>query len=239
MTIDDHSLAIRHATQEDLGRCLEIVDSARAFMRAHGNSVQWHDGYPGRDVLEHDLGVGSLYVCVDDEATSLEEDPAGPYAKSGAGNQAAGTGATRPNAGPHAGSNAGLDVGFDTSHNTKDGSPNAGSEASATSPDRLGTPLACFAMMAGPEPTYARIEQGAWLNDEPYLVFHRLAVGASGRGVGTFCLRWIASQAANVRGDTHELNLPMRGALEKCGFVPCGIIHVSDGTPRIAYQHVR
>ena len=55
-----------------------------------------------------------------------------------------------------------------------------------------------FAFILGPDPTYARIEDGKWLNDTlPYGTIH---------------------------------------LLEKNGFTRCGIIHVEDGTPRIAYQ---
>ena len=41
----------------------------------------------------------------------------------------------------------------------------------------------------------------------------------------------------NIRVDTHARNLPMRAKIEARGFVRCGIIHVADGTPRIAYQY--
>ena len=42
--------------------------------------------------------------------------------------------------------------------------------------------LAVFALMSGEDPTYAAIEDGAWLNDGPYLtsgakrVFHKIAL---------------------------------------------------------------
>lgn len=32
-----------------------------------------------------------------------------------------------------------------------------------------------FALFDGAEPTYAHIEEGEWLNDEPYVTIHRLA----------------------------------------------------------------
>ena len=32
-----------------------------------------------------------------------------------------------------------------------------------------------FALFEGAEPTYAHIEEGEWLNDEPYVTIHRLA----------------------------------------------------------------
>lgn len=41
-----------------------------------------------------------------------------------------------------------------------------------------------FALFDGAEPTYAHIEEGEWLNDEPYVTIHRLA--GDGRVHGLF-----------------------------------------------------
>ena len=43
----------------------------------------------------------------------------------------------------------------------------------------------------------------------------------------------------NVRIDTHADNIPMQGAIANQGFTKCGIIHVEDGSPRLAYQLVK
>lgn len=40
----------------------------------------------------------------------------------------------------------------------------------------------------------------------------------------------------NVRVDTHANNTTMQRLIEKSGFKKCGIIHVRDGSPRIAYH---
>ena len=40
----------------------------------------------------------------------------------------------------------------------------------------------------------------------------------------------------SLRADTHADNKIMQYLLEKNGFARCGIIHVEDGTPRVAYQ---
>ena len=102
-----------------------------------------------------------------------------------------------------------------------------------------GEVAAVMAYIEGPDETYATID-GAWLADRPYWVVHRIAVGSSGRGVGSFCLRWAVDDAAargcDLRCDTHELNGVMRRALAKAGLVECGVIHIADGTPRVAFQ---
>lgn len=103
-----------------------------------------------------------------------------------------------------------------------------------------GEMLAVMAYIKGPDETYAYIEGGSWLSDQPYYVVHRIAVGPSGRGIGTFCLNWAIADAASrgcgLRCDTHEANMPMRRMLTRVGLVPCGTIYVEDGTPRLAFQ---
>ena len=56
---------IRHARIDEMGRLLEIYDTARAFMRANGNATQWGGGYPSREILCEDIELGRLYVMED------------------------------------------------------------------------------------------------------------------------------------------------------------------------------
>lgn len=100
-----------------------------------------------------------------------------------------------------------------------------------------GTILAVFYFAVEPDPTYAYID-GAWLNDAPYGVIHRIAVGESGKGVAAECFRFAESLCENLRIDTHENNIPMQRCLGKLGFTRCGTIYLEDGDPRIAYQKV-
>lgn len=95
--------------------------------------------------------------------------------------------------------------------------------------------VAVFLLADGPDPTYAHID-GAWPNDEPYSVIHRIAA-REGMGAGRHCIQSVCSDVPNVRIDTHKDNLPMRHVLTSLGFVECGTIICNDGTPRIAYQH--
>ena len=101
-----------------------------------------------------------------------------------------------------------------------------------------GSLLACFTFFLGPDPAYARIEDGAWINDDPYWVMRRIAVGVQGRGVGSFCLHWIKEQCDNARAVTHELNAAMQAVFVKCGVARCGTIYTAEGSPRVAYQYV-
>lgn len=89
------------------------------------------------------------------------------------------------------------------------------------------------------DPTYHVIEDGNWLNDEPYGVIHRIASRGEVRGAGSMCLQWGFEQCGNVRIDTHDDNKVMQHVLEKNGFVRCGRIYTWDGSPRVAFQKIR
>ena len=87
------------------------------------------------------------------------------------------------------------------------------------------------------EPTYADITEGAWLDDSPYGVVHRIASGGMVKGVGEFCLNWAYTQCGHLRIDTHGDNKVMQKLLKKLGFVHCGTIYVEqDDAPRLAYE---
>ena len=99
--------------------------------------------------------------------------------------------------------------------------------------------LAVFMFSQAPDPTYAKIYDGAWLSDAPYGVIHRIAVAKQGQGIVGKCIDECFSRCGNLRIDTHRDNLPMQCALKKHGFVYCGIIHLENGDERIAFQKIK
>lgn len=101
-----------------------------------------------------------------------------------------------------------------------------------------GAIVGTFMYAEGPDETYHKIYEGAWVNDEPYGVIHRITSSTNTRGVATFCIAWCCNQSTNVRIDTHNDNIPMQNLLNKNGFVKCGIIHLLNGEERIAFQKV-
>ena len=105
-----------------------------------------------------------------------------------------------------------------------------------------GQVVGTFFFIQGPdiEPTYRRIEDGAWLSETPYGVVHRIAGDGSVRGIGAFCIDWAFEQCGHVRIDTHGDNLVMQNLLQKLGFTRCGTIYVEeDDYPRFAYEKLR
>ena len=96
--------------------------------------------------------------------------------------------------------------------------------------------LGVFYFAVGDDPTYTRIDGGAWLNNRPYGVIHRIAVAVHGKGVAGFCFDYGFAQCKNLKIDTHRDNIPMQRALSKHGFVPVGTIYLENGEARVAYQ---
>ncbi|RZJ53311.1 MAG: N-acetyltransferase [Flavobacterium sp.] len=96
----------------------------------------------------------------------------------------------------------------------------------------------CFMKGENPDSNYDVIENGEWLNDDPYGVIHRLASGRQAKGIAGAAFDYAFSRIANIRVDTHHENIPMQNFLKKNGFSYCGVIYVNDGTPRDAFQKI-
>ncbi len=155
----------RGANRFELDRIMEIYAHARAVMAASGNSTQWGDSFPSRELIEEDILSNRLFVYMVN-----------------------------------------------------------------------GRMEAVFAFILGDDPTYAEIEDGEWLSNGPYGTLHRLASAGLRPGVAGEVIDWCLERWEGLRADTHADNKIMQHVLEKKGFARCGIIHVANGTPRIAYQ---
>jgi hypothetical protein len=96
-----------------------------------------------------------------------------------------------------------------------------------------------FAFIPSPEPTYQKIYQGTWINDtHPYHVIHRIAASRSSHGIFASMLQFCLSHTNNIRIDTHRDNTIMQHLLIKNNFQYCGIIYLSNGDERLAYQRI-
>lgn len=160
-------MQIRKTLETDIDTVMAIFDTARAFMRAHGNLEQWPVGTPPREWVEADIAAGGSYVC-----------------------------------------------------------------------EEGGRVVATFAFLPGPDANYAAIEDGAWRSDTPYHALHRVASDGTAHGVSAAMFAFAKERADHLRIDTHADNLPMQGAILKNGFKRAGIVHVSDGTPRVAFDWI-
>ncbi len=158
-------MEIRPAREEEIDFLMEMFDYSRNLMRKHGNSVQWVNGYPKREMILDSIERGEQYVLL------RENEPVGTF---------------------------------------------------------------CFIL--DEDPFYIQIENGQWLNDLPYGVIHRIASNGKAKGIAETCFRWCIARHPNIRVDTHETNRAMRHVLQKLGYTQCGIVHVADGTPRLAFQ---
>ena len=107
--------------------------------------------------------------------------------------------------------------------------------------DRDSVIEAVFSYIEGEDPTYRQIEQGMWRTNGSYGTVHRLASAGRLRGVAEICFSWCAEQAklhgcSSIRADTHQDNRIMQHLLQKNGFVYCGVIHLANGAPRLAFE---
>lgn len=107
--------------------------------------------------------------------------------------------------------------------------------------DDADEPHFAFSLYSQADPTYEHIYDGSWLNDAPYVTIHRVASDGTGHGVFASIVAFARARAEglglrDVRIDTHEDNKPMQHLVGKAGFAYCGIIHLADGDPRLAYQ---
>ena len=94
-----------------------------------------------------------------------------------------------------------------------------------------------FAFLPSPEPTYARIYDGEWLDDTlPYHVIHRIASLPEVHGVFSAIMDHAFGTDPNIRIDTHRDNKIMQHNILKHGFSYCGIIYLESGDERLAYQ---
>ena len=96
-----------------------------------------------------------------------------------------------------------------------------------------------FAFIIGEDPTYQVIENGAWHAAKEYGTIHRAASDGTIKGLTKYIFDFCTAKKDYVRIDTHQDNLPMQNAIKRYGFRPCGIIHVADGLPRIAFDYIK
>ena len=101
--------------------------------------------------------------------------------------------------------------------------------------------VATAAIINDVDPNYAVIVDGAWVSDEKYVCVHRVATlpDYKGQGLAGRFLNYAKTLGRkSVRIDTHEDNLSMQRMILKNGFTKCGIVYMSDGAERFAYEWV-
>ncbi len=93
------------------------------------------------------------------------------------------------------------------------------------------------------EELYRTIHGGQWLTDGDYGVIHRIAVdrelkrkGLASRIIREVEDRCIERNIKSIKIDTHRKNIVMQNFLKKNGFKYCGIIYLSDGDERLAFE---
>ncbi len=58
---------IRKAVVNDLPVLMELFEAGKRIMRQSGNTKQWTNGYPGKDLISNDIKNGYCHVCIDEK----------------------------------------------------------------------------------------------------------------------------------------------------------------------------
>ncbi len=98
--------------------------------------------------------------------------------------------------------------------------------------------IGTFVIQKKPDENYKRILEGAWLNDDPHVVIHRLGSSNEIKGVGKYIFDHLTSTYSNIRIDTTDQNKPMQSLLKKYGFKQCTVVDIGHST-RIGYQFIK
>ena len=98
---------------------------------------------------------------------------------------------------------------------------------------------AVFALIIGIDKTYNYIENGHWLSELTYGTLHRIASDQEERNIFNKIIEFAETKIDHLRIDTHKDNIIMQHVILKNGFKECGIIYISDGSPRIAYEKIK
>ena len=94
----------------------------------------------------------------------------------------------------------------------------------------------CFSLSAGPDPDYGDID-GAWIDDSPYGVIHRVATDNTFSHAMAQILDFAHDLGYDhLRIDTNGHNLTMQAVLERLGFVYCGELRRWREGPWVAYE---
>ena len=102
--------------------------------------------------------------------------------------------------------------------------------------EQAGRIVGTFVLREGADPTYAKIYSGQWLSQEAYATIHRIAGTGEVGGLLSHAVAYARKRHQHLRIDTHRDNAVMQKAINKAGFVYCGIIHCRDGSDRLAYE---
>ncbi|MFM1538755.1 hypothetical protein [Helcococcus bovis] len=84
---------------------------------------------------------------------------------------------------------------------------------------------------------YVNID-GKWLNDEKYIVIHKVASSGNKKGIFSEIINYVSSKTKNIRIDTHEDNKVMQKLLVDNGFTYCGVVFIERKLKRRAYHLV-
>jgi len=60
-------MEIRKSTPEDINEIMDCINTARQLMRESGNTVQWTNGYPSKELMVESVEKGYNFLIISDD----------------------------------------------------------------------------------------------------------------------------------------------------------------------------
>ena len=60
-------MEVRKSNQEDINQIMNCIDTARQLMRESGNSIQWTNGYPSRELMLDSIKNGFNFLIIEND----------------------------------------------------------------------------------------------------------------------------------------------------------------------------
>jgi len=60
-------MEIRKSTPEDINEIMDCINTARQLMRESGNTVQWTNGYPSKELMLESVEKGYNFLIINDD----------------------------------------------------------------------------------------------------------------------------------------------------------------------------
>lgn len=60
-------MEIRQSTAEDTNAIMDCINTARRLMRESGNTVQWTNGYPSKELMLESIGKGYNFLIINND----------------------------------------------------------------------------------------------------------------------------------------------------------------------------
>ena len=66
-------MEVRKSNPEDINQIMNCIDTARQLMRENGNSIQWTNGYPSKELMLDSIKNGFNFLIFENNKDCLKK----------------------------------------------------------------------------------------------------------------------------------------------------------------------